>query len=114
MTADNRGTGNQEKKGDVTADRTKEAAGGSTVPRKGDLADGVTGLVVVPLLKKSISEFAIILSFRGLAVIAKIVLILLGKQLSNIVLVKFLKDLEGVKVGFVKKEHIVVAVAKGV
>ena len=55
VTADNSGTGNLEKKGDVTADRTKGVAGGSSVTRKEDLADGVTGLVVALLLKKSIS-----------------------------------------------------------
>ena len=113
MTADNGGTGNLEKKGDLTADRTKGVAEGSSVTRKGDLADGVMGLVVAPLLKKSISEFAVTLSFRGLAVTARAVLVLLGKQLKDVASVKFLKGLEGVEVGFVKEEQVVAAVAQG-
>ena len=47
----------------MAADQPKELGGGSLVTCKGDLADGVMGLVVAPLLKKSISEFAVTMSF---------------------------------------------------
>ena len=45
---------------------------------------------------------------------ARVVLVLLGRQLSEVALMKFLKGLEEVEVGFVKKEYMLVAVAKGV
>src|ERR1700690_2883538 len=81
---------------------------------KGNLSDGVTGLVVVPLLKKSITEFAVTVSFRGLAVMAKMVLGLLGKQLVDVASVKFLKGLEGVEVGFVEEKYLVEALLRGI
>ena len=81
---------------------------------RNNLSDSVMGLVVVPLLKKSILEFIVMVSFRGLAVIVKMVLGLLGKQLADVASVKFLKGLEGVEVGFVEKKYLVKALSKGI
>src|ERR1700690_2146615 len=81
---------------------------------KGNLSDGVTGLVVVPLLKKSITKFAVTVSFWGLAVMVKMVLGLLGEQLVDVASVKFLKGLEGVEVGFVERNHLLEALMKGI
>ena len=53
------------------------------------------------------------MSFQLLAVTARAVLVLLGKQLKDVASVKFLKGLEGVEVGFVKEEQVVAAVAQG-
>ena len=111
-TADGGVMANLEKNPDVTADGDKGGQGGSGLVHKGDLSDGVMGLVVVPLLKKSISEFAVMVSFWGLAVMAKMVLGLLGKQLVDVASVKFLKGLEGVEVGFVEEKHLEEALAK--
>ena len=114
VTADGGVTANLEKNPDVTADGIKGSQGRSGLVHKGDLSDGVMGLVVVPLLKKSISEFAVTVSFRGLAVTAKMVLGLLGEQLVDVASVKFLKGLEGVEIGFVEEKHLVEALAKGI
>ena len=111
-TADGSVMANLEKNPDVTTDGGKGSQGGSGLVYGDDLSDGVMGLVVVLLLKKSISEFAVMVSFWGLAVMAKMVLGLLGKQLVDVASVKFLKGLEGVEVGFVEKKHLVEALSK--
>ena len=61
-TADGKGTANLEKKGDVIVNGEGSAPGAAGATN-GDLANGVMGLAVAPLLKKSISEFAATLCF---------------------------------------------------
>jgi hypothetical protein len=70
-------------------------------------------LAVALLLKKSISEFAVTLCFRGLAVTARMVLGLLTKEMSEVASVKFLKGMEGVEIGFVEEEGLQKAMRKG-
>ena len=109
VTADGAVTGDLAKNPDVTVVGGARLEGGT---RPGDLADGVMGMVSAPLLKKSRSEFAVTMCFRGLAVTARMILGLVAQEAKGAASVKFLKGKEGVEVGFEEEDALLAAMEK--